>query len=90
VIGSLAEKSIFINRFWVYRFVRRHNEKLAVQRVKYPGKQRHEVSAEDLKVYFPSITGHLPSVPSEMFCNADETCVGYTEHILPPDVIVAS
>jgi hypothetical protein len=67
VIGYLAEKLIFVNRFWVHCFMRRHSAKFAVQRAKYLEKERHDVSAEDLKAYSASMTAHLTSVPSELF-----------------------
>jgi hypothetical protein len=65
VIDWLAEKSIVVNGFWVYCFVRRHNEKLAAQRAKYLEKERHEVSAGAFKVYIASITAHLTLILSE-------------------------
>jgi hypothetical protein len=90
VIDCLTAKSIFVNRFWVQRFVRRHSEKFAIERAKDLEKERHEVSAKDPKTYFVSITAHLTSVPSKWFWNADEICVDPAKHISPPDVIVAS
>jgi hypothetical protein len=33
VIDYLGEKSIVVDRFWVYRFVSRHSQMLAVQRL---------------------------------------------------------
>jgi hypothetical protein len=44
VTDYLAEESIFVNRFWVDRFVYRQSEKFAVQRAKYFEKERREVS----------------------------------------------
>jgi hypothetical protein len=90
VIDYLAEKSIFVNRFWVSCFVRRHSDKLAVQRAKPLEKERHEVSAEDLKAYLERITAHLTSTPSECFWNVHEIGVGPAKHMSPPDVTVAS
>jgi hypothetical protein len=66
-INYLAEKSISVSRFWVYRFVHRHNEKRAVRRTKYPEKERHKVSAEDFEAYFASIAALLTPIPSESF-----------------------
>jgi hypothetical protein len=63
---------------------------LAVQRAKYLEKDRHDVSADDIRVDFESISAQLTSIPSEFFWNVDETRVGPAEHMLPADVIVAS
>jgi hypothetical protein len=90
VIDYLGEKSVVTDRFWVYRFVSRHGQMLAVQRVKYLEKDRHDVSADDIRVYFESISAQLTSIPSAFFCNADETGVGPAKDMSPPDVIVAS
>jgi hypothetical protein len=43
--------------------VPRLSEKFVVQLAKDLEKERHEVSAEDLKAYFAGITAHLTSVP---------------------------
>jgi hypothetical protein len=63
---------------------------LAVQRAKYLEKDRHDVSADDIRVYFESISAQLTSISSVFFCNADETQVGSAKYMSPPDVIVAS
>jgi hypothetical protein len=67
VIDDLAEKSIFVKRFSVSRFVRRQSEKLAVQDPKYLERERQEISAESLKVYSAGISAYLTSVPSDFF-----------------------
>jgi hypothetical protein len=64
VIDCLGDKSIVVDRFWVYRFASRHSQMLAVQRAKYLEKDRHDVSADDIRVYFESIRGQLTSTPS--------------------------
>jgi hypothetical protein len=35
VIDHLGERSIVVDRFWVYRFVNRHSQMLVVQRAKH-------------------------------------------------------
>jgi hypothetical protein len=63
---------------------------LAVQRAKYLEKDRHDVSADHIRVYFESISAQLTSIPSAFFWSADETRVGSAKHMSPPDVIVAN
>jgi hypothetical protein len=63
---------------------------LAVQRAKYLGKDRHDVSAHDVRVYFESISAQLTSIPSAFFWNTDETRVSSAKHISPPVAIIAS
>jgi hypothetical protein len=63
---------------------------LAVQRAKYLEKDLHDVSANDNRVPFASITVQLTSIPSTFFWNVDETRVGSAKHMSPSDVIVAS
>jgi hypothetical protein len=62
----------------------------AVQRAKYVEKGSHDLSADDISVYFESISAQLPLIPLAFFWNPDETRVGSAKHMLPPDVIVAS
>jgi hypothetical protein len=90
VLDYLGEKSIVVDRFWVSRFVNRYSQLLAVQRAKYLEKDHHDVSADDIKVYFESISAQLTSIPSAFFWNADETRVDSAKQMSPPDVIVAS
>jgi hypothetical protein len=63
---------------------------LAVQRAKYLEKDRHDLSADDVRVYFESISAQPTSIPSAFFWHADETRVGSAKHMSPPDVIIAS
>jgi hypothetical protein len=63
---------------------------LAVQRAQYLEKDGYDVSAGDIRAYFEDISVQLPSVPSAFFWNVDETRVGSTKHMSPPDMIVAS
>jgi hypothetical protein len=63
---------------------------LAVQRAQYLEKDRHEISAYDIRVYFESMSAQLTSIPSAFQKNADETRVGSVKHTSPPDVIIAS
>jgi hypothetical protein len=63
---------------------------LADQRAKYLEKDRHDVSANDIRVYFESISAQLTSIPLAFQKNADETRVGSAKHISPPDVIATS
>jgi hypothetical protein len=63
---------------------------LAVQRAKYVEKDRHDVSADDIRVHFESISAQLASIPLAFFWNPDETRVGSAKHMSPPYVIVAS
>jgi hypothetical protein len=90
VIDYLGEKLIVVGRFWAYRFVSRHSQILAVQRARYLKKDHHNVSADDIMVYFDSISVQLTSIPSVFFWNSDETRVGSAKHMSPPEVIVAS
>jgi hypothetical protein len=61
---------------------------LVVQRVQYLEKDRHDVSADDIRVYFESISAQLTSIPSAFFWNVDETRVRSAKYISPPDVII--
>jgi hypothetical protein len=70
--------------------VSRHSQMLAVHRDKQLEKDRHDVSADYIKVYLESISAQLTSIPSALFWNADETRVGSAKHMPPPNVIVAS
>jgi hypothetical protein len=63
---------------------------LAVQRAKYLEKDHHDVSADDIRVYFESICAQFTSIPSAFFWNADEIRVGSAKQMSPPDMIVAS
>jgi hypothetical protein len=90
MIDYLGEKSIVVDQFWVYWFVSRHSQMLAVQQAKYLEKDRHDVPADDIRVYFESISARLTSIPSAFQKNADETRVGSAKHMSPPDMIVAS
>jgi hypothetical protein len=63
---------------------------LAVQRAKYLEKDRHDVSADDIRVYFDSINAQFTSIPSTFFWNADEARMGSAKYMSPSDVIVAS
>jgi CYTH domain-containing protein len=63
---------------------------LAVQRAKHLEKDRHDVSADDIRVYFESISAQPTSIPSAFFWNVDGTRVGSAKHMPLPDVIVAS
>jgi hypothetical protein len=53
------------------------------QRAKYLEKERHDVSAEDVKAYSANRTAHLTLVPSGLFWNADETRVGSAKDLSP-------
>jgi hypothetical protein len=63
---------------------------LVVQPAKYLEKDRHDVSADNIRVYFESISAQLTSIPSAFFWNLDETRVGSAKHMSPPDMIVAT
>jgi hypothetical protein len=63
---------------------------LAVQQANYLEKDRHDVSADDIRAYFESISARVTSIPSEFFWNVHETRVGSAKHMPPLDVIVAS
>jgi hypothetical protein len=62
----------------------------AAQRAKYLEKDRHDVSADVIRVYFESISAQLTSIQSIFFWNADETRVGSAKYMSPADVIVAN
>jgi hypothetical protein len=62
----------------------------AVQRATYLEKSRHDVSADDISVYFESISEQLTSISSAFQKNADETRVGFAKHMSCPDVVAAS
>jgi hypothetical protein len=63
---------------------------LAVQRAKYLEKDRHDVSADDIRMDLERISAQLTSIPSALQKNADKTRVGSAKHMLPLDVIAAS
>jgi hypothetical protein len=63
---------------------------LGVPRAKDLEKDHHDVSADDIRVYFESISAQLTSISSAFQKNADETRVGSAKHMPPPDVIFAS
>jgi hypothetical protein len=63
---------------------------LAVQRTKYLEKDRHDVSADNIRVYFEGISAQFTSIPSSFFWNADETRMGSAKHMSPPYGVVPS
>jgi hypothetical protein len=64
VIDSLGEKSIVVDRFWVDQFVSRQSQMVAVQRAKDLENDCHDVSADDIRMYFDNISAQLTPIPS--------------------------
>ena len=89
VIEFMGAKGRQVDRFWVNRFVERHNQKLALQQAILMEKARHDVSADDLKLYFTHLSEHMQKVPSPFVWNADETRIGAPKKQRAPEVIVA-
>jgi hypothetical protein len=83
VIDYLGEESMVVDRFWVYRFVSRHSQMLAVRQARYLEKDSHDVSADDIRMYFESISAQFTSIPSAFFWNVDETRVGSAKYMSP-------
>jgi hypothetical protein len=63
---------------------------LGVEWAKYLEKDCHDVSADDIRMYFESISAQFTSIPSAFFWNADENRVGSAKYMSSADVIVAS
>jgi hypothetical protein len=77
-----------VDRFWVYRFVGRNKDKLAVHKAGLIEKKRHEVSADDLERSFETIGVYLKDAPSLFVWNANETKMGSPKKRCPSQVIV--
>jgi hypothetical protein len=56
---------------------------LGVQRVKYLEKDRHDVSADNIRVYFETTRAQLTLIPSAFQKNADETQMGSAKPCRP-------
>jgi hypothetical protein len=85
----MNQNGLQIDRFWVYRFIKRNGETLTKQAARSLEKERHEVSEQDIKSYFDAIVLYLQKVPSLFVWNADETRVGSPKRRSSPEVIVA-
>jgi hypothetical protein len=86
----MSEKNVQVDGFWVRRFVERNRAILTFQKAKLLEKERHEVSAKDMKRYFEAVSVHVHKVPSIFVWNADETRVGAPKREARPKVIVSS
>jgi hypothetical protein len=89
VIDFMAQNGTQTNRFWTNRFVKRNNNVLLIQTANLLEKERHNVSEEDLRNYFATVSIQLEKVPSLFVWNADETRVGIPKKCASPQVIVA-
>jgi hypothetical protein len=88
-IDFMNQNGLQIDRFWVYRFIKRNGEALKKQTAKLLEKERDEVSEQHSKSHSDAIVLHLQKVPSLFAWNADETRLGSPKRLSPPEVIVA-
>jgi hypothetical protein len=89
VIDFMAQNGTQINRFWINRFVKRNNNVLTIQTTNLLGKERHNVSEEDLRNHSDTVSIQLGKIPSLFAWNAHETRVGIPKKCTLPQVIVA-
>jgi hypothetical protein len=65
IIDFRKAKGVIVDRFWIQHFVQRQKKRLCIQKTKVLEKDRHNVSAADIKRYFETFAGHTKSNPSE-------------------------
>jgi hypothetical protein len=78
-----------VDRFWVQRFVQRHEEHLKILPARVLDQQRQFLNVNDVVAYFNAIENAIYGVPSPFVWNIDETRVGKPKRTEPPNVIVA-
>jgi hypothetical protein len=88
-IDFMTQNHSQINRFEINRFVKRNNNVLTIQTANLLEKERHQVSEEDLRYYFDTVSIQSEKVPSLLLWNADETRVGIPKKCASSQVIVA-
>jgi hypothetical protein len=88
-IEFLGEQGMQVDRSWMTRFVEHNESKLALQETVSIEKERHEISVDDLKRYFPTVDSSLKKVPSLFVWNGNETRIGSPKKQHIPLVIVS-
>jgi hypothetical protein len=69
IIDYLAQKSITADRWWVARFVERHEAELTTQKASVLERSRHEVAPDGVKRYFDILRDECGSIPSLFIWN---------------------
>jgi hypothetical protein len=88
-IDFMNQNGLQIDRFWVYRFIKRNGETFTKQTAILSEKERREVSEQNIKSYSDAIVLHLQKVPSVFVWDAAETRVGSAKRRSSPEVIAA-
>jgi hypothetical protein len=68
----------------------RHKEQLCFQKARVLEKDGHNVSPDEVRSYFDTVTGQLKAIPSPFVWNVDETRLGCPKRIAQSEVIVAA
>jgi hypothetical protein len=89
MIDFMAQNATQINRFWINRFAKRSNNVLTIQMATRFEKERRNVSEQDLRNYFDTVSIQLKTIPALFVRNAGETRVGIPKKCTSPQVIVA-
>jgi membrane carboxypeptidase/penicillin-binding protein len=63
-IDLMAQNGTQINWFWINRFVKRNGNVFTIQTANLLEKERHNVSEEDLRNYFDTMSIQFKTVPS--------------------------
>jgi hypothetical protein len=74
-IDFLSAEGVTVDRFWVQNFVQRRKQRLCLQMAKVLEEAWHDVSPDDIKQYFETLSVQIRSIPSKFLWNADETRV---------------
>jgi hypothetical protein len=90
IINLLAVQDVNVDKFSVRNFVMRHQEQLCFQKARVLEKDRHYVSADEIRSYFDTVAGQLKAILSPFVWNGDETIVRCPKRIAQPEIIVAT
>jgi hypothetical protein len=89
VIDFLSAQGVTVDRFWVRNFVQREKQQLCHQTARVLEKDRGNVSPDDIKQYFETLSVHIRLITSAFVWSAGETRDGCPKKASPPEVIVA-
>jgi hypothetical protein len=84
MIHLLAVQDVIGDRFWVRNSDMRYKKQTCFQRARVLGKDRHDVSPDEVRSYFDTMACQLKVIPSLFVRNMDETRVGCPKRITQP------
>jgi hypothetical protein len=90
MINLLAVQDVNVDRSWVRNFVMRQKEQLCFSKARVFEKDRHDVSPDEVRSYFGTVTGQLKGIRSPFVWNVDETRVRCPKRVAQPEVIVVT